>query len=226
MLVDKIVELIQEDIVSGALEPGQRLHIAQLAEQFQVGPGPVREALSRLLATELVVAISQKGFRVAPISHADLIDIYTTRAQIEALALSLSIEHGDDEWEAKIIAAYHRLAKFESDQKINNNEDYREWENRHRDFNLALISACHLKHLLRIQGQLYQLTERYRRQWLMEGIKRIDGIPYAKEQKKIMDAALARNTETATKLIIKHYENATNVIASYFIKNKLFDGNE
>jgi len=217
--VDKIYELIQEDIISNQLLPEQRLHIAQLAEQYKVGPGPVREALSRLLATELVVTISQKGFRVAGLSQADLHDIYQTRTHIECLALKLSIENGNDAWEANILAAYHRLAKFESEHIIKNTDDYKAWESRHREFNLALINACGLQHLLRIQSQLYNLTERYRRQWLLTGIKKIDGLSYAKEQKKIMDAALARNTEAATKLLHKHYDNAVKVIEIFFIEN-------
>jgi len=221
--VDKVFDSIQEDIISNQLLPGQRLHIAQLAEQYGVGPGPIREALSRLLATELVVSISQKGFRVAPISQGDLNDIYQTRAHIENLALRFSIENGNDEWEANILATYHRLAKFESEQKIKRKEDYKEWENRHRSFNLALINACHLKHLLRIQNQLYHLTERYRRQWLLSGIKQLNGMPYAKEQKKIMDAVLARNIEAATKLLFKHYENAVKVIERFFLENQLFE---
>ncbi|MBX3708870.1 MAG: FCD domain-containing protein [Gammaproteobacteria bacterium] len=221
--VDKIFESIQEDIISNRLLPGQRLHIAQLAEQYNVGSGPIREALSRLLATELVVTISQKGFRVASISQADLNDIYKTRAYIESLALRLSIENGNDEWEANILAAYHRLSKFELEHKIKNTDDYKEWENRHRGFNLALINACNLQYLLRIQSQLYNLTERYRRQWLMAGIKQTDGLHYAKEQKRIMDAALARNVETAAKLLYKHYENAVKVIKLFFIENHLFN---
>lgn len=222
-LVDKIHESIQEDIISNLLLPGQRLHIAQLADKYQVGPGPIREALSRLLATELVVAISQKGFRVAAISLADLYDIYKTRAHVECLAIRLSIELGNDKWEADILASYHRLAKYESETKIRNKDDYKEWENRHHAFNLALINACGLKHLLRIQDQLYNLTERYRRQWLIAGIKHLDGLSYAKEQKKIMDAVLARNVETATKLLQKHYESALKVIERYFIEHHLFE---
>ncbi len=222
-LIDSIYEKIQEEIIAGHLQPGQRLHISQLAAHYQVGLSPVREALSRLLATELVIAISQKGFRVATVSLTDLNDIYKTRAHIEALALCLSIEQGDDEWEANILATYHLLAKFESEHTIKKLEDYKEWEIRHRSFNLALINACGLKHLLRIQDQLYNLTERYRRQWLLAGIKRIDGLPYAKEQKKIMETALARNAPLATKLIHKHFENATEVIASHFTKSNLFN---
>ncbi len=221
--VDKIYQLIQEDIISNRLLPGQRLHISQLAEQYKVGPGPIREALSRLLATELVVAISQKGFRVALISETDLNDIYKTRAYIESLALRLSIESGNDKWEADILAAYYRLAKFESEQNIKNAKDYKEWENRHRDFNFALINACGLQHLLRIQNQIYNLTERYRKQWVMAGMMKNKGLIYAKEQKKIMDATLARDSKTATQLLQKHYEKAVKIIKLFFIENQLFN---
>lgn len=222
-LVDKIYQSIQEDIITNQLLPEQRLHIAQLAEQYQVGPGPVREALSRLLATELVVAISQKGFRVAAVSQENLNDIYQTRILIEELALRLAIEHGDDKWEADVVGAHHHLAKFESEHQITNPDDYKEWEHRHRAFNLALLSACGLQHLLSLQQQLYLLTERYRRQWLIAGIKHKEGLPYAKAQKKIMDAALSRNTQLALKLLREHYEQAVRIIEAYFIHNNLFE---
>lgn len=221
-LVDQIHEYIHEDIISGRLLPGQRLHIAQLAEHHKVGPGPIREALSRLMATELVVAISQKGFRVADISRTDMRDIYESRAHIEALALELAIEHGQDDWEAAIVGSYHRLAKFESEHKIETSEDYKEWERCHRAFNSALLSACGLQHLLRTQQHLYNLTERYRRQWLIAGIKQPQGVPYAKRQKKIMEAALKRDAKLAKELIYKHFQEATKVIEAFFVEKKLF----
>lgn len=221
-LIDTIYDQLYEAIISGELKPGQKLHIAQLADQYEVGLSPVREALSRLLATELVTTISQKGFRVCPVSLVDLNDLYRTRTQIEVLALTHAIEKGNDEWEARIIASYHLLAKFEAEHTIKTKQDYREWEMRHRAFNIALLSACDLKQLLRIQDQLYRLTERYRRQWLIAGMKHQIGLPYAKEQKKIMDAVLARNIEQATKLLTKHYDNASTVIRDYFIKKHLF----
>jgi len=225
-LVDKIYEYIHEDIISWRLRPGHRLHIAQLADQYKVGPGPVREALSRLLATGLVIAISQRGFRVATVSDTDLKDVYHTRAQIEATALRLSIERGDDKWEANLIASYHRLAKFEHDQTIKSTEDYNAWEERHRSFNQALMSACGLQYLLRIQERLYQLTERYRRIWLISGIEKAKKLVYAKKQKDVLDAALAHDSTRATELLFKHYENAVAVIESYFQQNHLFDEQE
>jgi len=222
-LTDSIYNHIQEDIISGALEPGQKLHIAQLAQKYDVGLSPIREALSRLLASELVVAMSQRGFIVAPVSSVDLHDVYQTRAYIETTALTLAIERGDDAWEASIVASFHSLSKFETQQIFTSPEHYQEWETRHRAFNLALISACGLNYLLNTQQRLYQLTERYRRKWVHAGIKHPKGLQHAKEQKIIMDAVLARNTKLATQLLFQHYEKAADLIESYFAKHDLFN---
>lgn len=222
-LTDTIYEQIYEDIIAGDLLPGQKLHIAHLAEKYSVGLSPIREALSRLSASELVIAKSQCGFIVSPISQRDLYDLYKTRSYIEEIAVKLSIENGDDAWEAAILAAFHSLAKFEEQSAtLKTVEQYKEWERRHRAFNLALISACNLEHLLQIQAKLYSLTERYRRQWLFAGLKHAHGLQYAKEQKKIMNAVLDRDVQLALKLLHKHYEKAVKVIDDYFLAKNLF----
>ena len=58
----------------------------------------MREALSRLVADGLVQASDQRGFRVSPVSPADLADVTQTRIDIEGLALRRSIERGDQAW--------------------------------------------------------------------------------------------------------------------------------
>src|SRR5271157_1164652 len=50
-------------------------------------PGAVREALSRLSAEGLVIAESQKGYRVAPLSADELLDLTEARVEIERIAL-------------------------------------------------------------------------------------------------------------------------------------------
>ena len=83
---------LRADILSTRLLPGQKLHIAGLAKQFSVSLAAVREALSRLVADGLVQASDQRGFRVSPVSSADLRDVTQTRVDIEGLALRRSIE--------------------------------------------------------------------------------------------------------------------------------------
>jgi hypothetical protein len=59
---------------------------------------------------------------------------------------------------------------------------------------------------------------------LLAGISKSKKLPYAKNQKQIMDAALARDVKHSTELLEKHYENAVEVVAAYFEKNNFFEG--
>ena len=108
-LSERAAALIQRDILSGRLAPGARLGIVGLAQEYGLGATPVREGLSRLVSRQLVIALGQRGFRVAPVSEADLRDITCMRIVVEQEALSLAMKLGKDEWEAGIVSALHRM---------------------------------------------------------------------------------------------------------------------
>ncbi|MFX6118532.1 hypothetical protein ABTE85_19950, partial [Acinetobacter baumannii] len=64
-----------------------------------------------MTAEGLVVAEAQRGFNVAPVSQDDLIDLTSTRIELELACLKRALEQGDVEWETGIVAAYHRLSR-------------------------------------------------------------------------------------------------------------------
>src|SRR5277367_2572493 len=105
-------EALRDAILSCRLEPGAKIKINDAAAEFDFSPGAVREALSRLAAERMAVATAQKGFTVAAISADELVDLTRTRASIEQLCLRSAITNGDVEWEASILAAYHRLHRL------------------------------------------------------------------------------------------------------------------
>src|SRR5882757_3816742 len=108
-LTSAVQERLRTDILATRLLPGQKLHIAGLAKEFSVSLAAVREALSRLVADGLVQASDQRGFRVSPVSLADLRDVTQTRIDIEGLALRRSIERGDQAWLTSVEAAWDAL---------------------------------------------------------------------------------------------------------------------
>src|SRR4051794_14241022 len=110
-LTSHAFERLREDIITCRLRPNERLRINSMAEQYAVGPTAIREALSRLVTEGLVEAVDQKGFCVSPMSREDLVDLTETRIKVEQLALAKAIATGDVEWEAAVIAAYHRLSR-------------------------------------------------------------------------------------------------------------------
>lgn len=68
------------------LPPGTRIGEAQLTREFGMSRTPVREALARLESEGLLVAGPGRGFLVAELTSADLVDIYRVRAVLEGLA--------------------------------------------------------------------------------------------------------------------------------------------
>jgi DNA-binding GntR family transcriptional regulator len=90
LLRDDVYERLRDAIVAGTLEPGEQLRDAELATWLGVSRTPVREALLRLAAAGLVVAVPGRSTRVTTLDH---------RATAQAMS---------------VVAAMHRLAVLES----------------------------------------------------------------------------------------------------------------
>ncbi|MDE3176258.1 MAG: GntR family transcriptional regulator [Pseudomonadota bacterium] len=159
----RAAQAIEADILAGRLAPDARLGIAETAARYGVGATPLREALSRLAARGLVHARGNRGFRVTPISRADLADIVLIRGVIEREALRLAMARGDAEWEAAILAALHRLRRHVGDDPRGFREGDAAFDALHKAFHAALIAACGSPRLLAAQAQLYDEAYRYRR---------------------------------------------------------------
>jgi GntR family carbon starvation induced transcriptional regulator len=156
-LVERAYLSLRRDVVCGKLAPGERLRVEHLKDQYEVGT--LREALSLLVSDALVTSEGQRGFRVAPISMADLEDVTNTRVMLETEALRQSIRHGDAQWEATLVQSYELLCTTE--RNLAETGSVR-WERRNKAFHEALIAGFNStwsKYLLSI---LYRHAERYR----------------------------------------------------------------
>src|SRR5690554_5542948 len=78
-LTSRVYERLRDDIVLCRLAPGQKLGLDLLRERYQVGMTPLREALYRLSASNLVTLEDRKGFRVAPVSREHLSEVIELR---------------------------------------------------------------------------------------------------------------------------------------------------
>ena len=195
-----VYERLRQDILSCRLRPNHRLLLGELTQAYDAGVSPIREALSRLAADGLVVIESQRGARVAPVSEEDLRDLLRVRQHIESLALRWAIEHGDDEWEAGIVAAFHRLKKSlaKGSRSLISDE---ESQARHDEFHLALVAACGSPRLLSWVGTIYDQTRRYR---LIADYRRSWDSYVLEEHRAIMEATLARDADRACALFEAH----------------------
>lgn len=203
---------IHADIIAGVYPPGDKLKLENLKKIYGIGMSPLREALSGLARDGLIVVESQRGFRVAPATQADLFDLFETRRSIEGLVLANAIANGDDAWEARVAGNFHRLQKLSQDPQKNipSNED---WEIAHREFHFALVSSCRSRWLLKFHRQLWDHAARYRR------ISRaynsaVSPSELLIEHKGIFEAAMARDSEVACALSKRHLSHTLKTILS------------
>ncbi len=71
---------LKNDIIRGVYHPDEKLRMSLLTSRYGLGVGPLREALSQLVAERLVTVVNQKGYRVAPCRNRSF-SISSTRAQ-------------------------------------------------------------------------------------------------------------------------------------------------
>jgi DNA-binding GntR family transcriptional regulator len=212
-LVEQAFHRLRHDVLTGNFAAGRKLKVEELQDAYGFSSSPLREALSRLSQEGLVRADERRGFRVAPLSMDDLGDITRMRLMLDVQALREAIEHGDDAWEAGIVAAYYRLEKVESRLPEGPVILDEEWSALHRDFHAALLAACPSPRQLRWSASLFDQAERYRR---FSARHRKALRRKSNEHKRIMDATLRRDADTACALLSDHIRGTLRNVEAAF----------
>lgn len=215
-LASSVYQQLRDDILQGRLEPGSKLRLQYLAKQYSVGNSPLREALNRLTSNGLVTREENKGFRVSSASIAELEELIRTRCMLEETALRESIASGDADWEERVVLAFHRLNRLENGADETDQHRTSEWEGAHREYHIALLSACGSGILLEFCRQLHEQTLRYRS--LVEVVQYRD-IHECSEHRKIQEAVLDRDVERAVSMIHEHYSSTLRIITASGVLN-------
>jgi DNA-binding GntR family transcriptional regulator len=206
-----ITHRLRQEIVTCQLQPGEPLRFDVLRLHFGASFTTLREALTALASEGLVDAEEQRGFRVAPVSRRDLVEVTDARVLIEVELLRRSIEEGGDDWEIAVISTLHRLRRIE-ERNADHPLDDPEWNAAHRQFHEALVSAGRSQTLLSIRAGLFDRAERYRH---LSANFRPRPRDKAGEHQAIMQAAISRNVDVALDLISSHIRTTAENVASY-----------
>ena len=97
---------IETEIVAGRFLPGEKLDEKSLAERLSVSRTPIREALRSLAAVGLVSIERQLGATVAQPSVLQIMELFETVSEFEAVAARLACIKGDDSAIAAIMEAH------------------------------------------------------------------------------------------------------------------------
>jgi DNA-binding GntR family transcriptional regulator len=86
VLREQVKDVLLQRIVTGELQPGQRLVETRIAAELGTSQAPVREALRELELLRLVESEPFKGTRVRAFGDDELVEVYPVRATLEELA--------------------------------------------------------------------------------------------------------------------------------------------
>jgi DNA-binding GntR family transcriptional regulator len=154
--VELVYQRTRRSILTGDYPPGSPLRLQELADRNRVSIIPVREALRLLESEGFVDLIPNRGARVAPLSMADMLDVYRTRIVLEVEALRQAAP--------RITAPMLTKARRINDKIVRQfiTKGYAEYDD-HRAFHFALYEPSESKWLMKLIGIVWDHTERYRR---------------------------------------------------------------
>lgn len=150
-ITQRVTNELIEQIITGKLQPGERLRQNQIAEQFETSHVPVREAFLRLEALGLLVNRPRRGVCVSEIDPNSINEILEMRCALEGLALRGAIPKFSN----------HDLEKAQSLAKqCDEAKTYEQWERTNRAFHRATIAPCGDERKLRFIDELMLASAR------------------------------------------------------------------
>lgn len=160
----------------------------------------VREALVRVVREGLADRLPNRGFAVPAVSDRRWQEIAEARRTVEPAVLRMAIERGDVDWEARVRAAHHRLVRAPAYVPEEGQYYSAAWSEAHRVFHRTLLEGCGNPVLLETFDRMWAASELARR-WSAHRDPDRDG---ADEHRRLEEAALARDADTAAEVLARH----------------------
>ncbi|MET8138432.1 GntR family transcriptional regulator [Streptomyces sp. NPDC005251] len=200
MLSEQVYAHLRDAIMRGNHAPRDALKPQDLAKEQGVSLAVVREALVRLVGEGLADRLPNRGFAVPACSDRRWQEVAEARRTIEPVMLRMSIERGDLDWESRVRAAHHRLARTPAYAPEEGEYYSGAWSEAHRVFHRTLLEGCGNPVLLETFDRTWTASELARR-W---SAHRVPDRDHAGEHRQLEEAALARDADTAAEVLTQH----------------------
>jgi DNA-binding GntR family transcriptional regulator len=196
---DLVVHELTNAILSGELPPGTRLIIEDLAEQLEVSPIPVREALQQLQSDGYVTIEPYVGARVAPIESESVIEVFSLLEAMEVASSRAACAHMIEKDFNDLESILKKMDSLVGDPES--------WSQENRHFHQLICDrAC--THLVgALMSKVLDHWDRLHRYFLKDVFaKRLRKAQ--KEHWKILHTLRARDTDTLEKIVREHNQSS------------------
>ena len=209
-LRDIVFQTLRKAILTGELEPGERLMETQLGEKLGVSRTPIREAIRKLELEGLVIMVPRKGAQVAQFTEKDIKDVLEVRAALEALAAKLACRRMDERsfLKLQLIITEYDYASRDNDLEVMIEKDI--------EFHETIFNATNNDKLSQFFSNMREQVDRYRIAYLKNAEHSNNVI---EEHLAILDALKNRDEELASDLATKHIQIQCESIM-HIVKNK------
>lgn len=191
-------------IATGVLEPGQQVVQDSLAAQLGVSRVPLREALKVLEGEGQVVYHPHRGYFVADLSVADLVEVYRIRSLLEEEALTIGIPlmtNDDLELIEELMHEVKRAASL---------GDIGAVTAANRRFHFAMYEASNMPRLVRMIRTLWDATDAYRSVY-MANTSNLDHMNH--EHEEMVSTLRAGDVQKFIALQAAHRENSVSAVS-------------
>ena len=197
-LRDVVFNTLRQAILTGEMEPGERLMEIQLANKLGVSRTPIREAIRKLELEGLVIMIPRKGAEVAHITVKDMRDVLEVRSALEELAATLACKNVTPEHieELKTANRVFEAAIVSKDVVAIVNADVA--------FHNIIYSMTDNQRLIQLVNSLSEQMYRYRLEYVKDA--RSHSILIS-EHADIINRIASRDEEGAKEVISQHIGN-------------------
>nr|WP_312576214.1 GntR family transcriptional regulator [Sedimentibacter sp.] len=200
---EQVAAVLRKAILSREMKEGDELTLEAIASQLGVSNTPVREAFQILARDELIKLRPNKGAVVLGVNEKTIRDHYETRAILEREAAAKVCKNGADI--SEIINAYEQGAI------ALDNRNAKEYTYYNQAFHMAIWNAAGNEKIASLLSSMWN--------GLSMGHK-VTEEDYASisisEHKKILDAIIAREDETAKNLMNAHIIRSMENILTHF----------
>lgn len=191
----EITSILEAEIESGRLPPGELLDERTLAERFGVSRTPVREALQKLAVQNLVQIVPRQGVLVSRMSVTQLREMLELLGELEGLASKLAARRINDDQRRRLEESVEKCAQ--AAEQI----DSRGFTDANGEFHEIIYEACCNYYLAEQIRTIRRLIGRYRPRLFDSGARRNKSL---EEHRKLAAAIAAGDEGLAETLALEH----------------------
>jgi DNA-binding GntR family transcriptional regulator len=197
LLREKVYDQLRAEMISCALPPGTEIRENELALRFGVSKSPVRDALMRLEREGLVITLPRQGYRVAPVSLADVQDMFHLRDALEQACMERIVRRASEEQ----LAALDTFKRYEPAEWPGGFVAY------NREFHRTL---ARMAGNARMRDQLIDLIDQMERavQLSVSSLKKGNPQSLVDEHSELIKALQGRQASRAQRLASRHVVEA------------------